>query len=186
MRLFVSIDLPDRLADAVADAQERFSDAEGLRFVDPEQAHLTLWFLGDTDPNRLDEIEAALSRAVTDAGVDPFDLRLGGFGVFPSLDYISVVWAGVRDDGGAAETTRLHEAVDRELTALGFEGDDHEFTPHVTLARMDDARGKDLVQRVVRETDPNLGAFRVEEVRLKESTLRSDGPEYETVASFGL
>ncbi|MGQ4556475.1 RNA 2',3'-cyclic phosphodiesterase [Halobellus sp. GM3] len=186
MRLFVSIDLPDRLADAVADAQERFVDAAGLRFVDPAQAHLTLFFIGDVDPERLEDIEAALTRAVDDAGVDPFDLRVGGFGVFPSLDYVSVVWAGVRERAGAAETTRLHEAVARELTALGFEGDDHAFTPHVTLARMDDARGKSLVRRVVREGDPDLGAFHVDRINLTESTLRSDGPEYETVASFGL
>ncbi|WP_336024075.1 RNA 2',3'-cyclic phosphodiesterase [Halobellus salinisoli] len=186
MRLFVSIDLPDRLADDVADAQRRFADAEGLRFVDPEQAHLTLFFLGDTDPDRLDEVESALTRAVDDADVDPFELRLGGFGVFPALDYISVLWAGVRDGGGAAETTRLHEAAEAELTALGFAADDHEFTPHVTLARMDDARGKDLVQRVVRETDPDIGAFRVEEVRLTKSTLTAEGPAYETVASFPL
>ncbi|MFA1609633.1 RNA 2',3'-cyclic phosphodiesterase [Halobellus rubicundus] len=186
MRLFVSIDLPDRLADAVAAAQERFAGAEGLRFVDPEQAHLTLFFLGEVDPGRRDEIEAALDRAVNGAGVDPFELRVGGFGVFPAMDYISVVWAGVREDGGAAATTRLAAAVEDELTALGFEADDHDFTPHVTLARMDDARGKALVQDVVRDADPDLGAFTVEEIRLKESTLRDDGPEYETVASFPL
>jgi 2'-5' RNA ligase len=186
MRLFVSIDLPDRLADAVADAQDRFADAEGLRFVDPEGAHLTLFFLGDTDSDRVEEIESALERAVDDAGVDPFELRVGGFGVFPSLEYISVVWAGVRDGGGVAETTRLHEAVAEELTALGFEGDDHEFTPHVTLARMDDARGKEAVQRVVREADPTVGRLDVTEIRLTESTLTDDGPEYETVARFPL
>lgn len=186
MRLFVSIDLPDRLADAVADVQERVSDAEGLRFVDPEQAHLTLFFLGDTDPDRLDDVEAALARAVDEADVDPFELRVGGLGVFPALDYISVLWAGVRDGDGAAETTRLHEAVENELTALGFEADDHEFTPHLTIARMDDARGKDVVQRAVRETDPDIGAVEVKEIRLKESTLTAEGPAYETVASVPL
>ena len=186
MRLFVSIDVPDRLADAVADAQDRFADADGLRFVDPGNAHLTLFFLGDTDPERVDEVESVLERAVVDADVSPFELRVGGFGVFPSLDYISVVWAGVREGAGVAETTRLNGATERGLEALGFEGDDHEFTPHVTLARMDDARGTDLVQHVVRGTDPDLGAFRVEEVRLKASTLTSDGPEYETVRAFEL
>ena len=186
MRLFISIDLPDRFADAVADAQDRFADADGLRFVDPDNAHLTLFFLGDTDPERVDEIESALKRAVVDADVDPFEMRVGGFGVFPALDYISVVWAGVREGAGVAETTGLAGAVERELEALGFVGDDHEFTPHVTLARMDDARGKDLVQRVVRETDPDLGAFRAEEIRLKESTLTDDGPVYETVRAVEL
>lgn len=186
MRLFVSIDLPDDLADAVADAQDRFADADGLRLVDPGNTHLTLFFLGEVDPDRQAGIEAALERAVADAGVTPFEMRVGGFGVFPTLDYISVVWAGIRDGGGVAETTQLAEATERELEALGFEGDDHAFTPHVTLARMDDARGKKLVQRVVRETDPDLGAFRVAELRLKQSTLTSDGPEYETLRAIEL
>lgn len=186
MRLFVSIDLPERLADAVADAQARLADAGGIRPVDPGQAHLTLQFLGETEPDRVAEIEAALRRAVADADVAPFEFRVGGFGVFPALDYISVVWLGVREGAGDAETRRLQAAVERELADLGFESDDHEFTPHVTIARMDDARGKDLVQRVARETDPDVGSFRVEEIRLKKSTLRSDGPEYETIASIGL
>ncbi|MBB6647878.1 RNA 2',3'-cyclic phosphodiesterase [Halobellus ruber] len=181
MRLFVSIDLPDRLADAVADAQDRFADAEGLRFVDPKDAHLTLFFLGDTDPERVAEIESALERAVDAADTGPFELRVGGFGVFPALDYISVVWAGVREGAGIAETTRLNGLIERELADLGFEGDDHEFTPHITLARMNDARGKDLVQRVVREADPDLGSFQVDEIRLTESTLTNEGPVYETV-----
>jgi len=186
MRCFVSIDLPDRLAGAVADAQERFADADGLRFVDPDDAHLTLFFLGDVDPDRQAGIEAALERAVEHATVDPFELRVGGFGVFPALDYISVVWAGVRDGAGVAETTRLNGAIERELESLGFEGDDHAFTPHVTLARMDDARGKEVVQRVVCETDPDLGAFRVEEIRLTESALTNNGPKYETLSSIGV
>jgi 2'-5' RNA ligase len=186
MRLFVSIDLPDRLADAVADAQARFADAEGLRFVDPDNAHITLFFLGEVDPDRIEEVESALERAVDAAEVAPFEMRVGGFGVFPALDYISVVWAGVRDGAGVAETTRFNERIERELGALGFEGDDHAFTPHVTLARMDDARGKEVVQRVVRETDPDLGAFQVAEIRLKESTLTSEGPVYETVRAVEL
>ncbi|RDI71749.1 RNA 2',3'-cyclic phosphodiesterase [Halopelagius longus] len=186
MRLFVSIDLPETLTEAVADAQARLSDADGLRFTDPEQAHLTLKFLGDTDSERVPEIEDAMESAVAEAGVGPFDATVGGFGVFPSLDYISVVWTGIRDGAGAAETTRLHEAVERETVELGFEEESHEFTPHVTVARMDDARGKDLVQRVVEEEDPELGTFRVEDIRLKESTLTDEGPRYDTVTRVEL
>jgi 2'-5' RNA ligase len=51
---------------------------------------------------------------------------------------------------------------------------------------MDDARGKDLVRRVVSEADPDIGAFRVEEVRLTESRLTDDGPRYETVERYPL
>ena len=184
MRLFVAIDLPDDLAADVAAAQDRFGDRTGLRFTDPEQAHVTLAFLGEVDDGRVGAVEDALATAVADAGVDPFEATVGGFGVFPSLDYISVVWAGVRR--GTGEMTRLHAAVEDRLAPLGFEPDDHTFTPHVTLARMDDARGKETVQRVVREEDPTIGSFRVTEIRLKRSELTPDGPAYSTVARFPL
>jgi len=186
MRLFVSVDLPLELTEAVDSIQAEFSDTEGLRLTDPTQAHFTLTFLGDTDGERVDEIETAIQTAVDVADVDPFDCTIGGLGVFPSLEYITVIWAGVREGGGAAELTRLHNALETELTKLGFDAEPHEFRPHVTLARMDDARGKSLVRQVVQETDPTVGTFRVETVRLTESTLTEAGPEYETVADVDL
>jgi len=194
MRAFFAVDLPDDLAPCVAEAQAAFEGAEGLRFVDPEQTHVTLKFLGEIDDNderddneatpALDDVIAAGERAIEAADVDPFECAVEGFGVFPTLDYISVVWAGI--GRGTPELTALHEAVESETTALGVDPEDHAFTPHVTLARMNDARGKKLVREAVRERDPEIGRFDVDAVRLVSSTLTSDGPEYETVASFAL
>ena len=186
MRLFVSVDLPSKLAEPLSELQAEFSDAAGVRLTDPAQAHFTLKFLGETDPERVGEIEQAIQRAVDESAVDPFECTIEGLGVFPSVDYISVVWAGVREDGGADALTLLADALETERTALGFEAETHEFTPHVTLGRMDDARGKSLVQEVVQKTDPTIGAFRVESVRLTESTLTETGPRYETVAVVDL
>jgi 2'-5' RNA ligase len=182
-RLFVSVDL-DGLAEEITTVQALFEDADGLRFTDPEQAHLTLKFLGDTDEERLPTLRRELAAAVEDSGVGPFTAAFGGLGVFPSTDYISVVWLGVREGGNRLR--QLHAAVEERTTAVGFDPADHEFTPHVTLARMDHAGGKKLVQRVVRERDPAAGRLRVESVRLTESRLTDDGPEYETVEAFEL
>lgn len=207
MRAFFAVDLPDELADPIADAQGAFEGAEGLRFVDPEQAHVTLKFLGeigerdvdkgdvddgddesDTPPlddtPSLDDVIAAGERAIETADVDPFECAVEGFGVFPSIDYISVVWAGIGD--GSAELTALHEALESETTALGVDPEGHAFTPHITLARMNDARGKELVQQAVRERDPDIGRFEVDAVHLVSSTLTDDGPVYDTVASIEL
>jgi 2'-5' RNA ligase len=184
MRLFVALDLPADLAASVAAAQDRFDDGPGLRFTDPEQAHITLSFLGDVEESRLETVASAIDAGVDASNVDAFETTVGGFGVFPSLDYISVVWTGVRK--GAGDINRLHTAIQTELTPLGFGPDDHAFTPHVTLARMDDARSKETVQRVVREEDPTIGSFSVAEVRLKQSELTPDGPEYSTVERFPL
>jgi 2'-5' RNA ligase len=178
MRLFISVDC-DGLADEIAAIQEPFADASGLRLTDPAQAHVTLKFLGDTDPDRVPAVTDALDRAVTESGLTPFEAEFGGLGVFPSLDYISVVWLGVR--AGSDQLTTLHEHAEQRLTALGFAPEDHEFTPHVTLARMDHAGGKKLVQKLVRNGDPTAGTLAVDAVCLTQSTLTDDGPEYTTV-----
>ncbi|WP_290818909.1 RNA 2',3'-cyclic phosphodiesterase [Halovivax sp.] len=183
-RLFVSVDLPDEFAEPIADLQEEFADASGLDFTDPEQAHVTLKFLGDVARSRIPRLEDELAAGVDDAGVSPFDVVYGGLGVFPSLEYIGVLWLGV-EEGGAA-LTRLHGAIEDRTTAVGFDEESHDFTPHVTLARMDHAGGKELVQNLVDERDPTIGETTVEEVRLTESTLTADGPVYQTVSAFSL
>ena len=187
MRLFVSLDLPDRFADDIREIQSYFDDASGLNFTDPTQAHVTLTFLGEVPSEQVDDVRDALKAAVDRAGVDPFEATFGGLGVFPSEEYIRVLWLGVRDGEGVAELTRLHEAVEAETTALGFESADHEFTPHVTLARMGHAGGKELVQREVSARDPDVGTTIVESIRLKESDLSGeDGPTYKTVERIPL
>lgn len=183
MRLFVSIDL-DGLGEEIAGVQQHFEGASGLNFVDPYQAHITLKFLGDTDSDRLSDLSDELARAVDDSDVDPFEARFGGLGAFPSEEYITVVWLGVRE--GAQQMIRLQEAIEDRTTSMGFEPEEHDFTPHVTLARMKHAGGKDLVQGVLREDDPDVGSMKVQEVRLTESVLTDDGPEYETVERFEL
>ena len=182
-RLFVSIDL-DGLEDEVAGVQDQFSEAPGLNFTDPAQAHITMKFLGDTPSHRVDAIVEGLAAAVADASVEPFTAEFAGLGVFPSLDYISVVWLGV--DAGSEELVTLQSAIESRLVELGFDEEDHEFTPHVTLARMEHAGGKELVQQTVTEEDPTAGTLDVEEVRLTESELTADGPEYSTLESFEL
>ena len=178
MRLFVSVDLPDSLADAIADVQAEFEEASGLDFTDPQQAHVTMKFLGDTSEHRLDEVVEALEAAVDEADVEPFEATYEGLGVFPSLDYISVLWLGVTD--GAEEFVRLQAPIEERLVELGFDEENHEFTPHATLARMKHAGGKELVQEGVKTMNPTVGTATVDSVSLTESTLTHDGPIYET------
>jgi len=190
MRLFVSVDLPEDLADAVAAAQAPFDEASGVRLTDPEQAHVTLKFLGDVPETATDEVPDldatidAIAAGVADANVGPFDVAVGGLGAFPSPEYINVIWTGI--DDGADELSSLQAAIEDRTVGIGFDPEDHEFTPHVTIGRMDHAGGKELVQSALDDRSPDVGRFRVEEVRLTESTLGDDGPVYETVEAFEL
>ncbi|GAA0725079.1 2'-5' RNA ligase [Halorubrum trapanicum] len=193
MRAFFAVDLPDSLAPAVADAQAPFADAPGVNPVDPEQAHVTLKFLGDVaegdeddtpDAPTVDDVIEAGERAVDRAGVDPFKCAVAGLGVFPNREYISVVWAGV--DRGGDELAALHEALEAETTALGVDPEDHDFTPHVTLARVENAAGAEAVRDALDGEEPEIGSFSVDEIRLVKSTLTESGPEYAVVREFGL
>lgn len=195
MRLFFAVDLAEELQEPFAVLQDDLAAAEGLSFTDPEQAHLTMKFLGEvpteeeTDDANGDEptvsdakIAGAAAAEATDLG--PFEMEVGGLGAFPSEEYISVVWAGVRD--GAADLHELAAALETETTERGFDPADNEFTPHVTVARMNDARGKDLVQDRIRNEDPTIGRFTAEELRLTRSVLGEEGAEHETIARFPL
>ncbi len=184
MRLFVSVDLPAGLTGAVADVQETLRPAAGLNVTDPDQAHVTVKFVGEVSVERAETVAEAVERGVDRAGVEPFEVTYGGLGVFPSLDYISVVYLGVED--GIEPLTRLHEAIEAETTAVGVDPEDHEFTPHVTLARMTHGGGKEHVQRVVRERSPTVGTATVEAVHLTESRLEGDGPTYTAVEQYPL
>lgn len=203
MRLFFAIDLPEELAEPVAALQDDLSAAEGLSFTDPEQAHLTMKFLGEVPAagatadagvpteDEADEGEPTVSdakvagaAAAQAADLDPFEVEVGGLGAFPSEEYISVLWAGV--GAGAAELTDLAAALETETTERGFDEADNAFTPHVTLARMNDARGKELVQDRIRNENPTIGRFTAEELRLKRSVLGEDGPDHDIIARFPL
>lgn len=180
MRLFVSVDF-EGVAEAIETLQEPLTGLSGVRPTDPEQAHVTVKFLGGGDHD-LEALSTALERAIDEAETEPFEATLEGVGAFPSEEYIRVVWVGV--EAGAAEMSELHRYVERETTALGYDEERHEFTPHVTLARMEHAAEKAAVQRFLDEATPEIGPVRIEELRLKESTLTDDGPEYRTVERF--
>jgi 2'-5' RNA ligase len=184
-RLFVCVDLPGAFVDDLRAIQETLTPASGIRATAPEQVHVTLAFVGETPEDTLSTVLDAVESGVDRADLEPFDVAYRGLGVFPNEDYISVVWLGVGD--GSSALTRLHHSVVGALEDAGVSVDTHDtFTPHATIARMDHGGGKEHVQDVVRNSAPELGTDHVDEIRLKRSILGSNGPTYETVASFAL
>lgn len=183
-RLFVSLDLADSLSEAVREVQAPFATLPGIRITEPTQTHVTLKFLGETDEEQIPGVIEALETAVEETGLSPFTARFGGLGVLPEFDYISVIWIGARE--GGTELTTVHEAVEAETVALGFEEERHDFTPHATIARMDHAEAKEEVQAILEREDPDVGAMNVSEITLTESELTPDGPAYTTLERIEL
>jgi 2'-5' RNA ligase len=184
MRLFVSVDLPQHFAAPIAAVQDDLRPASGFSPTDPEQAHVTLTFLGEVEQTRLEAVTELVRGGVADAGLEPFECTIGSLGVFPSRDYINVVWLGI-DRGGDALCT-LHEAIESRAIDAGFDAEAREFTPHVTIGRMKHGGGKQLVQERIDGSEPAVGTCTVDAVRLKESTRTADGPTYSTINTIAL
>lgn len=184
MRLFFAVNLPaderDRLYGAVAPLR-----AAGLpvRWVPPENLHVTLWFLGTVPQPRVAAVREAGARAA--AGVGAFDLRLEGVGAFPNARRPRVIWIGVAD---AEPLRRLHAALGRALAPLGFAPEDRPFQPHVTLGRVrDNARPADLARfGELAGAVAYAGAFPVHSLDLMRSELSPQGARYERIGAAPL
>jgi len=180
-RAFISADLPllPRIEALARDLREASRD---LKVVSVEHLHLTLKFLGDTEEGLVPEIVSAMREA--SAGVAPFTLHIRGTGAFPDLSRPSVLWVGIE---GADPLARMAKSLDHDLAALGFEPERRPWSPHVTLARVRGGRKMERVQALLeaRRTE-DFGQARVEEIHLKKSVLRPEGPEYTTVEAVRL
>lgn len=167
MRLFVAVVLGQ---DIESHAHEAMGHLKGLaphaRFVKPEGMHLTLSFLGEVDPARLPELEAALTRAAGHHA--PFTLSVAGGGSFGSPSHPRVLWADVLGDVEALKA--LQAEVATELEKLGFPREARAYTAHLTLARAKLPRGDAALATCARELkDAAWGEAHVDRVILFES-----------------
>lgn len=174
IRAFIAIRLPPPVEQALADIGRALAltvPRGGVRWVRPEQIHLTLRFLGDTPVAQLDAIGKAMDAAVTD--VLPFSLHLSGVGAFPNTRQPRVIWTGL--DGEIKRLHALKSALDEQLTLLGLPSEDKPFRAHLTLGRVKDQRA---VEGLEWSVDVPAVELPVTATYLIESRLRPDGPVY--------
>lgn len=171
MRLFVAVPVPQGLRERIAALGDELGQ-DGIVPVKPENMHLTLKFIGDTEERKLASLEQAL-RGIRFAA---FGCTVKGVGVFPNENYVKVVWAGV-ESGGALESL----AKDVQDALRGFGGDER-FSAHITIARV--KRKADLGGFLGKHRNDDFGQFTISSFELIESVLGPGGPKYSTIATF--
>lgn len=148
-----------------------------MKFVEPENVHLTLKFLGEIEPSLVEQA----SQVVKETGFQPFSARLEGVGVFPNRRRPRVVWAGITD--GVSQLAEVWKDVDTKLSGLGFERERRRFSPHITIGRIRSGRNRDrLVEELSTLSDYVFGGLHVDRIVLKKSVLTPRGPIYTTLA----
>ncbi len=176
MRLFVAITLPDRQRQ---DLMALTSGLPGVRWVQPENLHLTLRFIGDVDGPQAGDIDAALSGLQCDS----FDLQIEGVGHFGEGRNLRALWAGVAPD---PVLLRLQAKIEQALQRAGLPPEARKFKPHVTLARFKASPGAKLQDYLSAHAAFRCAPFRAERFTLYSSFLASSGAIHTAEAEYDL
>ena len=181
MRLFIAAKVPRTVVASISALRERLDpERSGARWVRPESLHLTLKFLGEVDPSRLEGIGEGLDQIRRAA----FNVVVSGVGFFPNERSPRVFWLGIQSDG----LEQLARDVEIRMVEAGFPPDERAFEPHLTLARRprQGRIARQLVEAAGRLPDEALGTFRVESYHLYQSHLERSGATYTILGSYPL
>ena len=188
VRSFIAVDLASGLRSEIDKTARRLSAiAPEVKWVVPEQFHLTLKFLGDVPMTELYGMIRAAESACR--GVEPFDLVLSGLGAFPNLDAPRTLWVGVNE--GVEEIRALAARLDAELYALGYPKESRQFMPHLTIGRLprkerSETTDQELRDRLAQESETFFGVCPVDAVQVYSSELSRSGPKYELLSEIEL
>ncbi|RMF55536.1 RNA 2',3'-cyclic phosphodiesterase [Candidatus Woesearchaeota archaeon] len=175
MRLFIAIELPEEIKKLLEKAQNHLkNNSDRVSWVKKENMHLTLKFLGEiSDENK---VIKALKKVV----FKPFEAETSDLGVFPSQNYIKVVWLGLKS---SEQTKELHDKIDEQLFNIGIKKDKN-FVPHMTLGRVKYIKDKKAFVQKISNFRPEEKPFKVQGFSLIKSELTPTGPIYSTINNF--
>jgi 2'-5' RNA ligase len=185
MRLFVALEIPAAVRDNLATEMKELRDLSAQaadkrpRWVRPENLHVTLKFIGEVSPAKLEGVCGALVAIHSDA---PVHLEFRGLGFFPNEQHPRVLWAGIE---ASANLPSLAADIESALEPQGVAREDRSFTPHLTLARLEPPGLHEKLRAVIQQNSRReFGSFEAREFHLIESKQRPAGAEYTSLASF--
>lgn len=182
IRAFVAVEIPDSVKDEIARLISHFTHkGYPVRWVNRNNLHLTLVFLGENPPEFIVRAQESLARAA--AATAEFEMSVKGLGVFPNERSPRVIWLGIEQ--GRAELTALAQRALKELVTIGFIPEKRPFSAHLTIGRVKEQLSD---ARSILERPFAAPAFPVSELVLLRSFLKPTGPVYERLGryAFGL
>ncbi len=176
IRTFIAIELPEKIIYTISKVQEEIkSYGLKIRWVRPENIHLTLKFLGDIKTADTEKVARAVSESAT--GYPALSLAVKGIGVFPGIKKPRVLWLGISKQLDLL--TALQKTLDEKLEAMGFPKEKRPFRGHLTLGRIksiiDPKTLHDVLKEFIQfESEP----FFADKIILYKSDLKPKGAVY--------
>jgi RNA 2',3'-cyclic 3'-phosphodiesterase len=188
IRTFIAVELPSDVRNALEALQGKLKSGgdRQVKWVEPENMHLTLHFLGNIDPLTVDKVVSAINQGAI--GTHPFQIQVGGLGVFPNAQRVRVIWVGLAGD--IEKLAGLQKSIGANLEPIGFIPEKRPFTPHLTLGRVKEfARPEEraaIGQIIVKTPFNQKFEITVSTVNLMKSQLTRQGPIYTRLAAVPL
>lgn len=156
--------------------------AENIKWADPANLHLTLAFLGNTEEKKIAALKSMLHD--TCSGFGNFDFNLTGTGVFKSYRDPRVLWVGIQ---AAERLVQLNKIITKSLKINGFEVEERQFKPHLTLGRVKSLKDTENLKILLESyRDVRFQTVHVNEVILFESILMQTGPIYKPLGIYSM
>ena len=180
-RVFCAVELPRevraQLQDHIARLRKKVPDV-AASWSQVEKVHLTLKFFGNVSVDRVATISDAITRGVK--GLSPFEIIVGKAGAFRR----QVLWIGVSDPSG--KLAGLHDRIDSECAAEGFEKEDRAYRPHLTIARIRRPEGARRLEDAHLQMEFEPIALQLDEVVVFRSELSPKGSRYTAISNHKL
>jgi 2'-5' RNA ligase len=177
LRTFIAIEIGETIRRRAAELQDKLAQAgTEVKWVEAENLHVTLLFLGEVDHREVPGVCRAVSE--TAAEHPAFSITIEGVGSFPSPRRPRILWIGVGE--GAAELCALHDALEPPLLALGcYRREERKYSPHLTIGRARSDRPTDkLAAALGAHADWQGGQVDAQQVLVMASELTPKGPVY--------
>lgn len=184
IRAFVALDIPGEVRQEISGAMSRLKETGAdVKWVRPENLHLTLKFLGKTSRRDLRSVKAFL-QGIADSE-EGFSIRLAGMGAFPDSQRPRVIWIGMGE--GKDRLAAIASRVESEAVRSGFPQEERPFSGHLTLGRLRSMKGIGRLTACL-ESMTFSSAYKIEirQIHLYQSTLTPGGPLYEKLETVHL
>jgi RNA 2',3'-cyclic 3'-phosphodiesterase len=179
VRTFIAIEIPSEVKSALAALQSELRRAGAdVSWTKPENIHLTLNFLGEVDERRIGEVENVCVASAVE--FQPFTLSLNDTGVFPNARQPRVLWVGLAGEIG--KTSEMRKRLDDGLALIGFEREEKDFRPHLTIGRVKSNRKIRELLAIAGARQVPASPFVVAEIVLMKSELHPAGARYTPMA----
>lgn len=185
IRTFIAVDINKAIRDRAVALQDKLAQTSSdVKWVEPENMHITLLFLGEVNDRDIVDICDSVAEVCQEHA--PFAMTIESVGAFPTSRRPRTLWMGVGE--GKQELTALHDALEPPLLDLGcYRREGRSYTPHLTLGRVKSDRPSDeLATALAKHTDWHGGQTLVREVLVMSSELTSDGPTYTVLSRASL